>query len=44
MFTIEMAYARMREMQAEAVRSRVHQSATTERRAAKKPAARAKKS
>ncbi|MET9496634.1 hypothetical protein [Streptomyces sp. NPDC006552] len=43
MFTIDMAYARMREMQAEAVRSRVHQSATAGRRAARKSAARAKK-
>ncbi|WP_267878292.1 hypothetical protein [Streptomyces sp. VRA16 Mangrove soil] len=43
MFTIEMAYARMRAMQDEANRSRVHQPATTEARAAKKPAARHKK-
>lgn len=43
MFTIEMAYARMREMQAEANRSRVHLSALAEARAAKKHAARAKK-
>ncbi|WP_018528217.1 MULTISPECIES: hypothetical protein [unclassified Streptomyces] len=43
MFTIEMAYARMRELQAEANRSRVHPSVTAEARAAKKHAARAKK-
>ncbi|MEV3859449.1 hypothetical protein AB0J38_34730 [Streptomyces sp. NPDC050095] len=41
MFTIEMAYARMREMQDQANRSRVHQSAAGRR--AKKAAARAKK-
>ena len=40
--TIEMAYARMREMQDQANRARVHQSAIEARRAAKK-AARAKK-
>ncbi|WP_275410146.1 hypothetical protein [Streptomyces sp. SID14478] len=43
MFTIEMAYARMREMQDQANRSRVHQSAVAGRRANKQSPARAKK-
>ncbi|WP_272922588.1 hypothetical protein [Streptomyces sp. SID5785] len=43
MFTIEMAYARMREMQDQANRARVHLPAIEQRRAAKKHAARAKK-
>ncbi|MER7199458.1 hypothetical protein ACFRAO_37795 [Streptomyces sp. NPDC056656] len=42
MYTIEMAYARMRELQDQANRSRAHQSAV-EARAAEKRAARAKK-
>ncbi|MEW2525473.1 MULTISPECIES: hypothetical protein [unclassified Streptomyces] len=36
MYTIEMAYARMRELQDLANRSRAHQSVTAARKAAKK--------
>lgn len=36
MYTIEMAYARMRELQDLANRSRAHQSASASKRAAKK--------
>ncbi|MFJ3903170.1 hypothetical protein [Streptomyces sp. NPDC090025] len=39
MYTIEMAYARMRELQDLANRSRAHQPSTAARRAAKKPSA-----
>ncbi|MER7350214.1 hypothetical protein ABT390_32945 [Streptomyces aurantiacus] len=39
MYTIEMAYARMRELQDLANRSRVHQSADAARRAKKQRAA-----
>lgn len=39
MYTIEMAYARMRELQELANRSRAHQPSTASRRAAKKHAA-----
>ncbi|MET7537879.1 hypothetical protein [Streptomyces sp. NPDC005507] len=42
MYTIEMAYARMRELQDQANRSRAHQSAV-EAHTAEKRAARAKK-
>ncbi|MEU8488181.1 hypothetical protein [Streptomyces sp. NPDC048641] len=43
MYTIEMAYARMRELQDQANRSRAHQSAVEARTAEKKRAAHAKK-
>ncbi|WP_405663626.1 hypothetical protein [Streptomyces sp. RK9] len=39
MYTIEMAYARMRELQDLANRSRAHQSPTAARKASKKPRA-----
>ncbi|MDV5146432.1 hypothetical protein R1T08_20070 [Streptomyces sp. SBC-4] len=37
-YTIEMAYARMRELQEQANRSRAHQSTSASKRAAKKHA------
>lgn len=43
MYSIEMAYARMRELQDLANRSRAHKSATTERRVPKFRTLRAKK-
>ncbi|WP_281287981.1 hypothetical protein [Streptomyces roseicoloratus] len=38
MYTIEMAYARMRELQEMANRSRAHQPSASKRAAAKRPA------